>query len=136
MAAEMDDSATQMKDLGEKYAAQLLEIDPGVRALIALGGESGRSEEDKQAVCLMSSSIKQLVENSRENTVAIKEFAESVKGPAAQFRDLRPVLGTIQTGLRSVLDAQTILDEWGRLIDESPLDCSDTPIPQSITPAP
>jgi hypothetical protein len=36
MAAEMDDSATQMKDLGEKYAAQLLEIDHGVRALMAL----------------------------------------------------------------------------------------------------
>jgi hypothetical protein len=55
--------------------------------LIALGGESGGSEEDKQAVCLMFSRIKQLVENSRENTVAIKEFAESVKGPAAQFRE-------------------------------------------------
>jgi hypothetical protein len=131
MAAEMADSAKEMERLGEDYASQLLAMDPGVRALISAAGEPDRTDEDKVAACEMFESLKELVSVSRENSRSVKGFADSLKGPAKQFRDLRPALSMIDAGLRSVLDAQTILEEWGRLMEESPLDCGEVGTPSA-----
>ena len=82
MATEMEHPSARMEDLGEQYAAQLLDIDPGVRALIALASEPGRSEEDQQSAQEMFQSIKGLVDVSRQSAGSIQEFADSLRGPA------------------------------------------------------
>ncbi|WP_433167168.1 TIR domain-containing protein [Kribbella sp. CA-247076] len=125
IAAEIAEPAERLKNLGERYAAQLLEMDPGVRAFISVSGEPERTEEERQSALEAFDSIVELVATSQDTRDSISGFADSVRGPAKQFRDLRPGMNTIEAGLRNVIDAQSILEEWGRLIETSPLKAVD-----------
>lgn len=118
LAEELKEPASELLELGEKYATQLVDVDPGVRALISLAGSS-TSPEDREGARSAFEALLSMVESSRQNVAALSGLSESMRLPAKQSRDLRPVLGNIESGLRGVLDGQTIMDEWERLIRES-----------------
>lgn len=136
LAHEIDEPATRMRETGEAYAAHLLDIDPGVRALIDAAGQPNQGDDDRKAACAMFKNIRTLIDVSRTNAISIEGFVENMKGPAKQFKDLRPPFLKINQGLRSVLDGQAILEEWDRLIEDSSLTCSDlaaSPIPSDAS---
>lgn len=125
-AADLSEPAEELLGQGEQYARLLISIDPGVRAIIALAGDQS-DPEDIQSACEMFESLRGLVRVSQENEVALKEFIASLRQPARLFKDVRPPLAKMESGMRSVLDAQTVMNEWIRLMDESALDCSAQP---------
>ncbi len=66
-------------------------------------------------------SIQEAVESSRSNVQAMNEVADSIRGNVKLSRDLRPALRRIETGIRGLIDAQAVLDEWDRLARETGL---------------
>lgn len=124
LAAALEGPADRMVSTGERYASKLLELDPGVRAIIQMAGEQ-QSGENHSAAVRMFTNLRELISASRTNAIALNGLDEAMKGPARQFKDLRGPLKKINRGLQSVLDGQTVLEEWDRLMDESPLDESD-----------
>jgi hypothetical protein len=122
-AQELDEPADALLLQGEQYASLLLDLDPGVRAMIALADEQ-TSEDDIQTACGMFESLRELISTSEQNEVSLREFIHSLRGPARQFRDLRGPLNKLQAGARSVIDGQTVMSEWQRLMDDSSLQCS------------
>ena len=77
-------------------------------------------DEDRQASEEMFEAVVGMVRVSREAAESIQGFHDILSSTARQSRDLRPAIGLIRQGLRGVLDAQGILDEWERLIQERP----------------
>lgn len=124
LADQLKEPTCELQQIGEEYVATLMDIDPGVRAVIALAEEQV-DEDQKRAACEMFRSLLRMVESSRSANVAVQALIDSLQSPARQFKDLRRPLKTMRSGLRSVLDAQAIYDEWERLIKDSPLGCGD-----------
>ena len=122
-ASQLDGPATELLELGERYSSLLLKIDSGTRAVIALSGETD-GEEEKAVACELFSSLRELIGVSRQSKTSIIELLSTMRGPARMFKDIRPPLKKMETGLRSIMDAVAVMDEWERLMDESPLDCS------------
>lgn len=118
-AAELMGPAEAILSQGERYAGELLDIDPGVRAMIALAGEQ-EDAEDRAAAIEMCESIRTMVNAGQEGVAALTELIDSMRAPARLLKDIRPPLNKIESGLRNVIDGQTVLDEWARLIDELP----------------
>lgn len=115
MAAELDGPARMILNLGEEYASQLVGVDRGMRALIALASSSD-SPEGLEGAKKLFKNVLHMVEASNGQAGSLKELSGVMEGPARQSRDLRPVLNNIDSGLRGILDSQAVLDEWKRLI--------------------
>lgn len=125
MASELDVPASEILQLGEDYASQLVGLDRGMRALIALASSS--DEEDGLEVArTLFENVLRMVGASRSQVGSLEGLSKSMAAPARQSRDLRPVLKKIETGLRGISDSQAILDEWERLILDSGLISPDT----------
>lgn len=122
LSEKLKEPTTELQQIGDEYVTTLMEIDPGVRAVIALAEEQV-DEEQKRAACEMFRNLLKMVDSSRTANVAVQGLIDSLQTPARQFKDLRRPLKAMRTGLRSVLDAQAIYDEWERLINDSPLEC-------------
>ncbi len=123
MANELAAPSLELSQKGEQYASLLLSIDTGVRAIISLASEQ-EDEEDVKSACEMFAALRELIGASQGNEEALRQFIEALKGPARLFRDLRPALRDMEAGMRSILDAHTVMDEWLRLMNDSELDCS------------
>lgn len=126
LAEELMEPAMQLESAGVKYLDKLMALDPGVRAVIAAAGDASLSDKDQKAACQMFTSVRKLIRVSRSSGSSVVELIEAIKVPAKQFKDLRRPLGKMRSGLQSVLDGGAFFDEWERLLDSSPLDCSDT----------
>ena len=122
-ASRVEEPAEDLLRQGEQYASLLLSIDPGVRAVIAVAGAQ-EDPAEVEAACGLFESLRGLIEVSKQNEVSLNGFIAGLRQPARMFRDVRPPFQKMEAGLRSVLDAQTVMDEWSRLMDESPIDCS------------
>lgn len=103
----------------------LIEVDPGIRALIRLGTESQPTEDELTTVCEFFQNIREMVHASRENSQTFHGLVETIRANAKMSRDLRPVLRKMQSGLRGVLDGQSLIDDWERQIDESGIGCAE-----------
>jgi len=75
----------------------------------------------------MFEALRGMITVSRSAVQSIHELLDTMKAPARQFKDLRPPLKIMEAGLRSWVDGMVIMDEWERLMNESPLDCSAQP---------
>lgn len=123
LSTNLREPADELVRLGEQYASQLVDVDPGVRALLRMAIDAEPTGEDLVAACDLFRSIRDLVHVSRESMESVREFVASMANNARQSRDLRPVLNDMQAALRGVMDGQSIMDEWERLIDASGLQC-------------
>lgn len=118
LAEELEPPANRMLELGETYARQVVEIDPGVRAFIARSTEPDLDGNDAKTLATLVQSIRDLVTKSREAGTAFRTFQRTLAETRKRSRDLRPVLTKVDRSLQKVLDAQAVLDEWMRLADE------------------
>ncbi|ORW51433.1 hypothetical protein AWB92_21525 [Mycobacterium sp. IEC1808] len=64
------------------------------------------------------SQILGLVEAGERSAVAVKEFQQSVRGVYGMSRAVRRPLQIINEGAQSYLDAQSLLDDWKRRIQD------------------
>jgi hypothetical protein len=117
LAAQLQEPAAQLEALSTDYASQLIDIDPGVQALIRLALEADETNPDhQQAARELSASILDLVEKSRATSVALTEFIAILSDSARSSRELRPVMNRMQTALRAVVDGQLVIEQWERLL--------------------
>lgn len=130
LAADLAPVAAGILKLGQRYAAELVDIDPSMLALVRAASESASqenvNEEEINSVRELFQNLELLVRASRENADALSNLVRLLGDNASLSRDLRPVLRQIQAGLRHVLDGQAVMEEWHRRIDETGLSSGDT----------
>jgi hypothetical protein len=110
-AQMLEEPANSILQLGNDYAAYLVEIDPAILTLIRLA-EQDPAEAQSDGARELFESIRTLAGAASQNAAALAEFTGSLKQTATISKDLRPPVRKIQEGLRGVLDAQSIIDEW------------------------
>ncbi|PSM44054.1 molecular chaperone Tir [Streptomyces dioscori] len=118
LAKRLTDPVRIISLLGAKYSTELLEIDPGIISLIRQASEGVLDEEDEEAVKEFIHHLKELVRVTQEVTPQLKNFSEGARQLARGSRHIRPLMNDIDAALQKVVDGQTIIDEWDRLIEE------------------
>lgn len=121
LADRLRDPAAKISRLGDEYATHLVGVDAGMRAFITQAEEENLNAATHAGVASLFNSVLEMARNSRTAVTSLKGLVTSMEVPAKQSKDLRPVLFEISQGLRAVLDGQTVLDEWERLIRETGL---------------
>ncbi|MFD0544342.1 hypothetical protein ACFQ1B_16340 [Streptomyces mexicanus] len=107
-----------LANLGEQYASELTVVNPGVLTLIRMAKDPELSAEDRAAVQELFRSILGAVAASRENVPVLAGFASSAEEIAKFSKKIRPLMKIMAKSVQRVVDAQTVLDEWERLIEE------------------
>jgi hypothetical protein len=126
LASALDPLTSELLELGTTYASELVTVDSGVLTIIRQA--EGEVEEASRAeVCEFFESIRGAASASREMAGSLAEVIETLRAGAGLSRDLRPPLKKMEDGLRRVMDGQSVMDEWVRLMDESNIDCADMP---------
>ncbi|MFJ4676238.1 toll/interleukin-1 receptor domain-containing protein [Kitasatospora sp. NPDC088783] len=121
MKQRLETPVIRYASLSSKYASELVAIDPAFIAVIRQVADGGLAESDLSAAREFFGVIKGLVESSRQVYPMLEEFSDSVKVPAQQSSDLRPLMKKLGSSIQQVIDGRTIIEEWGRLIDETGL---------------
>jgi hypothetical protein len=128
LAHELDPLATRLLQLGSDYASELVNIDPGILRLIrAAEGETSGDDEALASYCELFRSIREAAQGTRAMVETVEELLPELQSLHGLSRDLRPQSKKMEDGLRRIVDAQVVIDEWVRVIDESEVDCSGIP---------
>ncbi|MEU9084535.1 toll/interleukin-1 receptor domain-containing protein [Streptomyces sp. NPDC048357] len=104
--------------LGSKYWIELSAVDAGVIGIIRAASEGGLSLDDQNSVDEFFVNIKELAAATKTTSVKLEELSDGMEEAAKKSRQLRPQFRTIQAAVQKVIDGQTIIDEWQRMIDE------------------
>lgn len=121
LASRLADPVETVDALGAKYWAELASIDPGVISFVRQAADGDLSVEDRNVAQDFFRAVNELADVTRETTENLRGFSDSVAGAAEGSRLLRPQFRTIQSSVQKVIDSQTIIDEWVRLIGETDL---------------
>lgn len=125
LAAEIDPLADRLLALGTDYASEVVTIDPGILTLIrAAETESVGDDEARGNFCELFRSIEYAGAGTREMVANVEGAIDGVRSMLGLSRNLRPPLRKMEDGMRRVVDAQRVIEEWMRLISESSLDCA------------
>lgn len=122
LAERMTPTVDRMYELGDQYAAELVSVDPGVLTLIRELPKQILTPEEEISVADFFSTVETIVASSRVNVAAAQGFHDGVGELAALSKAMRPVIRKIQAATRKVMDCQSILEEWSRLLDASTAD--------------
>jgi TIR domain len=136
LASRLSEPVEKVDALGTKYWAELSAIDPGVISFIRRVAEEDLSVEDKQLARDFFKEIQELSSVTQGSTVQLKDFSDSVGEAAQGSSRLRPQFRTIQAAVQKVIDGQTIIDEWSRIIGEIDLGDDDQLSPEEGSSAP
>jgi hypothetical protein len=122
-AADLTEPANRVRELGRKYASQLVDIDSAVQDFIrfAEADSNAIGDEDKE----FFATIENLIGVSEENADALKELIGILDNAAGLARDLRKPIGMMKAGLAAMLDALGVMQRWRQGIDALGLDLSE-----------
>jgi hypothetical protein len=124
LAGEYDPIADTLQELGRRYSAELREVDPAILWILRQTSESlasgSISNEDRAAAREFFPVLKQLIQASDETIENLRGLISAIGSNLTVSRDLRPVLKRLQVAIRNVVDAQAMIDEWRRQLDEMP----------------
>ncbi|MGH3066089.1 MAG: TIR domain-containing protein [Gaiellaceae bacterium] len=123
LARKLDNPSNRMLALASQYAQALLDADAGVGTLIELAGSAEGS--DREGVCQLFASIKELAEVSRSASTSSRTLYESFGETAQLSRELRPPSRKLQEAVQHVMDGQAVIAGWEQQVNSSPLDCDD-----------
>ncbi|WP_405831891.1 toll/interleukin-1 receptor domain-containing protein [Streptomyces sp. NBC_01176] len=121
LSVRLSEPVENVDALGSEYWSTLSSIDPGIIGFIRHVGESDLTPEDRQVARDFFKEIVQLATVTKETTAQLQEFSDNIGGAARSSSRLRPQFRTIQAAVQKVIDSQTVLDEWNRMIDETDL---------------
>ncbi|MFF8961980.1 TIR domain-containing protein [Streptomyces globisporus] len=122
LAGRLEKPVDEVESLGTRYWDTLSAIDPGVIGFIRRSGEGGLAPDDRLVAREFFEQIRNLASVSKVTTSQLQGFSESVGGAAQTSSRLRPQFRSIQSAVQKVIDGQTVIDEWRRMIDETDLD--------------
>jgi hypothetical protein len=119
LAERITEPVNRFYELGNLYSAELVNVDPGILALIREAPRQALAEDDRQNVEEFFSSVRGAVAASRANIRPLREFSDSVSALKGLSKSMRPLAVKMEAAVQQVLDGQAILDEWERLIEEN-----------------
>ncbi|MER5657072.1 toll/interleukin-1 receptor domain-containing protein [Streptomyces sp. NPDC002131] len=118
LAANLDEPVRKITDLGGRYSSELSRIDPGIITMIRMIGEGEVTQEEEQSARETFTQLMVMIVAAREAVPNLMGLSEAAKVMASGSRALRPLMNSIQAAVQQVVDGQTIIEEWGRMIDE------------------
>jgi hypothetical protein len=124
LAHDLTPVAGKLQELGQRYSSELREVDPVILAFLRVAEEGVAagllSDEDREAVVGFVDGVRTLIEASEGSVDSLRNLITAIGRNLSMSRDLRPVLKRLQVGIRNVVDAQAVIDEWRRRLDEAP----------------
>lgn len=114
LAKRLDGPAAQMDGLSKQFAAQLLDVDAGVLALIRVAEGNEQPEDHAE----FFGSVHGMKRAADEGFSALAELADTLEQTSQFSTELRRPLRLIRDGLRRVVDAKGIIDEWARRVTQ------------------
>ncbi|MFB7776578.1 toll/interleukin-1 receptor domain-containing protein [Streptomyces bauhiniae] len=118
LAQRLEDPVRRLAKLGEQYASELAIVDPGVLTFIRMAKDPNLPAEDRASVEEFFRAVEGAVEMSRENVPVLTGFASSAEGIAKYSKSIRPLMRMLVKSMQRVVDGQSVMDEWERLIKE------------------
>ncbi len=125
LAGRLAQPASEVLDLGTRYAQELAKVDAGVLTLIRRANDEDLDEEERGNLCELFGSLRGFAEITTETVEALRPLLGAVEEMGSFSRDLHAPAKAIGDGLRGIADGQAIIDEWVRLVDQGSIDCSD-----------
>jgi hypothetical protein len=112
LARQLAEPAERIQELGHRYAATLVKLDPAILTMLEVAGEDESVSGPELAVFLTS--LRELAAAAESTLQDLGGFVASIDDTAKLSRSLRRPLGQMRTGLHGVIDGKAIIDEWGR----------------------
>lgn len=119
LAQRLEASSTGIEETGAEYITRLLAIDPSVRAMIELAKATEPGTDAEGQSVEQFRAIKQMAVISADAVESVSEAAALARKYSNFSRDLRPAFKRFDTGTRSFVDGQSVIEEWARLVDEA-----------------
>ncbi|MER5387357.1 toll/interleukin-1 receptor domain-containing protein [Streptomyces sp. NPDC002688] len=118
LARRLQDPVERFAQLGDQYAAGLAIVDPGVLTLIRMARDPELSDEDHATVSEFFEAVLGMASASRDNVPVLMGFSSSAEEIAKFSKSIRPLMRTLKKSVQRVVDGQSVMDEWERLIQE------------------
>ncbi|MDH6488370.1 toll/interleukin-1 receptor domain-containing protein [Streptomyces sp. SAI-127] len=118
LAADLSEPVDRLTELGRRYSAELSRIDPGIITMIRMIGEGETTQEEEATARTTFDQLTAMIGASREAVSNLQGLSEATKVMASGSRSLRPLMNSIQTSVQQVVDGQTMIEEWARMIAE------------------
>jgi signal transduction histidine kinase len=115
LATRLAPLAERIQGRAAEYVSLLTEMDPGMLTMIRLASEDPESTEQAEE---FFGSIRDLVSASQETMKQSGELAAILDDVAGFSRELRGPLHRIRDAIRDIVDAQYVIEGWGKRIDE------------------
>jgi hypothetical protein len=126
VAEELTEPANTIEQLSDAFASDLHEIDDGIRTILErLPAEIAKDPTSLPGACDFLGNIRTLGEAAREGLGSLEHMMTEAGSLEAISRDLRAPLRQMRTGLRRMVEARDVTDEWLALADQSGIDCPD-----------
>lgn len=126
LSRELHEPAENILSLGNEFASQLHQIDPGVRAMIERAPLEARDNPVyKPIVCSFFQQIHNLSAAAREGLGAVQSMIDAISPVESMSRDLREPLRRLRQGLTLMVEVREVTDEWVDLIEGTGIDCDD-----------
>ncbi len=124
MAQRLDEPVVKLMDLSNRYTSQLHSVDSGTRAIIeSMPASVEASPESRGQACEFFGSVRNVAESARGAMAPLKTMIDQLVPMERLSRDLRPRLRTLRRALTLMIEAQEVMEDWLRLIDDSPVRC-------------
>lgn len=127
LAQKLREPTENIYSLGNTFASQLHQIDPGFRAIIEQAPSEIRDDPEAQAgFCVFFQSIRELSGSADEALQSLQDMIDAASPGESLSRDLRNPLRRLRQGLTLVIEGREVIGEWVQMIDASGVDCYDT----------
>lgn len=126
LSQSLREPSENVYSLGNKFASQLHQIDPGFRAIIEQAPAEIRDDPATQTeACSFFEMIRELSASAHEALQSMQEMIDAISPVEAMSRDLRDPLRRLKQGLTLIVEARDVIGEWVQMIDASGIDCDD-----------
>lgn len=86
--------------------------------MIRMIGEGEVTQEEEESAREIFGQLTGVIVAARQAVANLEGLSEGAKVMATGSRALRPLMNSIQTAVQQVIDGQTMIEEWARMIDE------------------
>jgi hypothetical protein len=126
LAQRLREPTENIYSLGNAFASQLHQIDPGFRTIIEQAPSEIRDDPEARAkFCVFFQSIRELSGSADEALQSLQNMIDAASPGESLARDLRNPLRRLRQGLTLVIEGREVIGEWVQMIDATGIDCDD-----------
>lgn len=117
LASRLSEPAQNLEAHAKDFVSLMWDLDPFVTGLLK-EMRGWTDEEDLATRETFFEGVEGLHKASQESSVSIAELVKSLEENSNFSRELRHPLRVYQTGLRNILDAQSVINQWWNEIQD------------------